>query len=156
MAGLPYPPISFPARVSGGTPGSPVVRLAGEHDASSRVAIATTIDRAADSERVEVVVDLSGITFMDASTLGALVGARDRLQRRHLTLILRSPSTYARWLLDLSGVGAALGVPGSTPRAPALGTWVGVPRQPLPTPDQRVVVPTRPKVNTAAVIRGRG
>jgi anti-sigma B factor antagonist len=46
-----------------------------------------------------IVLDLSGVTFMDSSSLGVLVQARGRLTPDGGSLILRNPSSAARLLL---------------------------------------------------------
>ena len=51
-----------------------------------------------------VLVDLSAVTFMDASTVGAIVGSRNRLQSRAKSVEVRSPSTAARRVLELCGL----------------------------------------------------
>jgi anti-anti-sigma factor len=51
-----------------------------------------------------VVLDLSGVTFMDSSCLGVLEHARTTLTTDGGSLILRNPSRAARRLLSVAGV----------------------------------------------------
>src|SRR5688572_17293611 len=74
---------------------STVVWVRGEHDIATRVSLAVTIARAARLDDATLVVDLSGVTFMDASTVGALVGAANRLRSRSQLLVVRAPSSAA-------------------------------------------------------------
>ena len=54
-----------------------VVRLAGELDVSSTAGLrALLTEQVVDEGRVHLVVDLTGLTFMDSSGLGALVRAQ--------------------------------------------------------------------------------
>ena len=107
-----------------------VVWLHGDHDIATKVAVVVTIARAAQRDDADLLVDLSEVTFMDASTIGALVGSRNRLRARSRSLLLRSPSPCARRVIDLCGlahlvVSSEAGNPADA--APALGTWVDVP-----------------------------
>jgi hypothetical protein len=72
---------------------------------------------------------------MDASIVGTLVGARNRLATRSLALHIRSPSAAAERLFAVCGrtgreQGAAKLRLHASGDAPALGTWVDVPAQP--------------------------
>ncbi len=81
-----------------------VVWLHGDHDLASRASVTGAIDLAADLERVDVLVDLSLVTFLDASIIGALVEARNHLRARRLTLDLRAPSHPARRVIEVCGL----------------------------------------------------
>jgi hypothetical protein len=75
-----------------------------------------------------LVLDLSGVEFMGASTLGTIVRAREFLRERSASLTARSPSAFARRVISACGlddllspspeVGAVTGN--------ALGSWVAV------------------------------
>jgi anti-sigma B factor antagonist len=55
--------------------------------------------------RRDVELDLTGVAFMDASALGALIGARRRFERRGQSLRVRlRPSTQPHRLLTLTGI----------------------------------------------------
>ena len=51
-----------------------------------------------------IVLDLSGVTFMDSSCLSVLVQARGTLSADGGSLILRNPSNAARRVLSISGI----------------------------------------------------
>jgi anti-sigma B factor antagonist len=51
-----------------------------------------------------VVVDLSGVTFMDASGLGVLVGAARRVHHGGRDIVLRDPSARTLRVLQISRV----------------------------------------------------
>lgn len=74
----------------------------------------------------DLVVDLSGIQFMDASTIGAIIRTRDELRPQLLSLTLRSPSTFARRILGLCGLTDLLDPPlvdtGTIQRTRAFGS----------------------------------
>lgn len=111
--------------------GFTIVWLHGEHDIATRATVVATIARAAQRDDADLLVDLSEVTFMDASTIGALVGSRNRLRARSQSLLLRSPSPRARRILDLCGLAHLIQVRTEaehpTGAAAALGTWVDVP-----------------------------
>jgi len=53
----------------------------------------------------DVVVDLSGVTFMDSTALGALVAATNRSREQGATLMLRGESAFVSRLLKVAGLG---------------------------------------------------
>ena len=114
---------------AGGDPLRTVVSLRGEHDIATKVPLSLAIARAARLEQVAVLLDMSAVTFLDASTIGAIVGSRNRLHSRGQGLEVRSPSARARRVLDLCGLADLIQ---QEPRqssgpAPALASWVDVP-----------------------------
>ena len=107
-----------------------VVWVRGEHDIATRVNLSATIAQVAGLDDADIVVDLSGVTFMDASTIGALIGARNRLRASCRSLSVRAPSPRARQVLDLCGLARLIDehpAPVQPPVAGALGSWVDVP-----------------------------
>jgi anti-anti-sigma factor len=129
-----------------------LIWVRGEHDLATRSELSDTLAWPIAGEHCDVVVDLSLVTFMDASTVGVIVGARNLLGERSQKLTLRAPSHFARWVLDicgLSGLVEAEKVPSVT-RTGALSSWVQVPAvDPCeagspPQPRPSVVQPQRP------------
>ncbi|MCD9625135.1 STAS domain-containing protein [Rhabdothermincola salaria] len=107
-----------------------MVWLRGDHHLGTRTRLSAAIAEAARADDADLVVDLSGVTFMDASTIGALVVARHHLRARSRSLCVRAPSPLARRLLDACGLVALIdddAEPAHPPAAPALGSWVDVP-----------------------------
>lgn len=58
----------------------------------------------------EVVLELSGVTFVDSSGLSAIIKLHQRLEAEGASLALRTPSSFVVRLLDLTGVSGALTV----------------------------------------------
>ena len=81
-------PVAFPARDADRT----VVWLRGEHDICTVPALSQILARAIALDDGDLVVDLSGVQFMDASTVGVILRARDFLRLQSRSLALRSPS----------------------------------------------------------------
>jgi anti-anti-sigma factor len=81
-----------------------VVWIHGEHDVSTVAALSATLARAIAVDDADLVVDLSGVQFMGAATVGVIIRARDFLGLRSRSLTLRSPSTCAARLLDMCGL----------------------------------------------------
>ena len=54
--------------------------------------------------RRALVLDLSEVTFLDASALGVLVGVAKRARRLHSDLVLREPSRMIVRLLEITGL----------------------------------------------------
>jgi anti-sigma B factor antagonist len=152
-----------------------VVWVRGEHDIATRVSLVAAIARAAQRDEADLLVDLSEVTFMDASIIGALVGSRNRLRVRSQSLQLRAPSPPARRVLDLCGLTDLIIHPDAaegmhpTGAAAALSTWVeAAPStsrltsdEPVPTPEPRparlrATVAARRAERTATVEADRG
>lgn len=81
-----------------------VVWLQGEHDIANVAPLREVLDGAAAADEVDVVVDLTDVTFISAATVGALVHARGSLREHSRDLVLRSPSECARRVLDVCEV----------------------------------------------------
>jgi len=56
-----------------------------------------------------LVIDLSELGFIGASTLGTIVGAREVLRRRSGTLTVRCAPPLARRIIDICGLSDLLG-----------------------------------------------
>lgn len=85
-------------------PDRAVIWLDGEHDVDTLSTLTDTLTRAIGTDDSDVIVDLSGVTFMCAATVGALIGGRNSLRRQSRSLTLRSPSPIAGRVLDLCGI----------------------------------------------------
>lgn len=107
-----------------------VVWLVGEHDLSTVDAVTEAFAAVMAAGSTDVVVDLSGVGFMGASTVGVLVDA-DRLFTLYGgSLKLRSPSRCAARVVEVCGLTAMLTVAPATGRG-ALASWVAVPTEPV-------------------------
>jgi anti-sigma B factor antagonist len=80
-----------------------VVWLDGEHDIATVSALTDVLASAVSAGDTDLVVDLSGVTFIGAAPVGALIRSLDMLRLQSRTLTVRSPSTFARRVLDLCG-----------------------------------------------------
>lgn len=111
--------------------GRAAVWLWGEHDLATVRIVTTALAAAVAVEDVPVVVDLSDVDFMDASTLSSLMNGRKLLAGRGRRLTVRSPQPFSRRLLelcDLAGLVEADVPSARDPRAPtALQSWIAVP-----------------------------
>ena len=121
-------PLEDPAEATGPIANGDVVWLRGDYDISVETALSHTLAQAVALDETDLVVDLSGVTFMDAATIGVIIGARNNLRRESRSLVLRSPSGCAWRVLHLCGLTGLLGPPPVAPRltgtAPGLGTSI--------------------------------
>ena len=81
-----------------------VVWLEGEQDIATLPVLADTLANVTSAGDANVIVDLSGVTFMSTATIDELVRARNLLLGLSRNLTLRSPSKCARLLLDRCGL----------------------------------------------------
>ena len=81
-----------------------VVWLDGEQDIATAAVLADTLANLTSADDANLIVDLSGVTFMSTATIDELIRARNLLLGLSRNLTLRSPSKCARRLLDLGGL----------------------------------------------------
>jgi anti-anti-sigma factor len=122
---------------AGADAGPTVVWLVGEHDISTDSALCRALARAIALDATALVIDLSGLEFMGASTLGTIVRAREYLRRRSGSLTVRAAPPMARRIIGICGFNDLLGLGPRveevrTPTMGALGSWVAVPVAELP------------------------
>lgn len=97
-------------------PGGWLVEVSGEIDLHTAPSLRTALDSAvadaasAGSDGADVVVDLSGVGFMDSTGLGELVGAHKALSRAGGRLHLVVTSDRVARLLTLTGLDEVLAV----------------------------------------------
>jgi anti-anti-sigma factor len=140
------PIVSIARRGSGDDAARTVVWVSGEHDISTKDSLAAWIAHAALLDDRDVIVDLSGVTFMDGSTVSAIVEAARRLAAASQSLVLRSPSPSALRVIEICGVehlgevapAAAFHPSGA---AAALSTWVDVPASGRAEPQSESATP---------------
>jgi anti-anti-sigma factor len=84
--------------------GTPVVYLSGELDLTSAGQFSTAIDAALGSHPGRLILDASGLTFMDSSGIVLLVSATQRVQE----VQVRDPSPIVRRLIELTGLSKVL------------------------------------------------
>lgn len=65
-----------------------VVVVAGEVDLFTAPDLKSRLSAAIDAGRTRVVADLSGVTFIDSSSLGVLIGAHKQLESRDGELVI--------------------------------------------------------------------
>jgi anti-anti-sigma factor len=98
-----------------------VVWLSGEHDLTTQRVVTAALACAAAAE-VDVVVDLTDVSFMDASILGVMVDSHRLLADRGNRLTFRGAQGVARRVIEVCGLADLIEGPVN-----ALETWVEVP-----------------------------
>ena len=73
-----------------------VVWLGGECDIATVVVLDEALTKAISDDRRDLIVDLSGVTFIGTVTIDALILARSTLRRQFRSLTVRSPSRWGR------------------------------------------------------------
>lgn len=88
-----------------------VIASEGEIDVSSVGAFRDAVSEAARAGVDRLVIDLSEVSFIDSSGLGALLDAQNRLRRDKRQLAVVAPSgTAAAVLLELAGLRGRLSI----------------------------------------------
>jgi anti-anti-sigma factor len=88
-----------------------VIWLDGDHDIATVAVLADTLAKVICADDANLIVDLSGVTFMSTATIDELIRARNLLLGLSRNLTLRSPSKRARRVLDVCGPPAGLEEP---------------------------------------------
>jgi len=83
--------------------GAVIVRLVGELDLYNAHLVRDELVAAAEREPERLVVELSGVTFIDSTGLGVLIEARTRLANRRAFLLV-APGLETRRALEISGL----------------------------------------------------
>lgn len=84
--------------------GQAVVWLDGEEDIATVAVLAGRLDQAVSADHRDLIVDLSGLTFLSTATIEELIRVRNILLGQNRNLSLRSPSPFASRLLNLCGL----------------------------------------------------
>ena len=83
--------------------GATVIGLAGELDLYNANEIREALLECCAEAPERLVVDLSGVTFIDSTALGVLIEGRTRLEN-HRAFLLASPGLETRRALEISGL----------------------------------------------------
>jgi anti-sigma B factor antagonist len=86
------------------------VVLSGELDVLTARRVRETLIAISNSGEPRVVVDMSNVTFLDSTGLSALVGPLKRFRSMGGELVVRSPATSVRKVLELTGLTRVLTV----------------------------------------------
>jgi anti-sigma B factor antagonist len=82
----------------------PVIALSGELDPHTAPLLQGTIDQLLAEGSTDLVLDLSGLGFVDSSGLRVLISAQSLLADQGGTLTLHAPSETVRRLLEITGL----------------------------------------------------
>jgi anti-sigma B factor antagonist len=96
-----------------------IVSLAGEIDLSNHVALRATLNDLVVGGAVDLVLDLSDVTFMDSTGLGALIGTRRRVHAFGGSLAIVLTNAAIRRVFEITGLDKVFDLHES--RAAALG-----------------------------------
>ena len=97
--------------------GQEVVVVHGELDVATAPLLRAALDTVYARRPGRVEVDLSRVSFLDASALTTLIAARRRLAARGATLALHRPSPIARRVLEITGFDRVVEITGRDPAA---------------------------------------
>jgi anti-anti-sigma factor len=81
-----------------------IIWLRGEHDIATDGDLRRTLARAIAHNNAAIVVDLSKVEFISASTLGVIVAAWNSLRQESRSLTMRSPSPHVRRVIGICGL----------------------------------------------------
>jgi anti-sigma B factor antagonist len=105
MQQLSTQPRSGQLRVSIGRSESiPVLKVVGEVDMSSVSLLRERYEQVASESVPRLLVDLSGVTFLDSSGLAVLISMDEELHARGAQLTLLAPTPAVRRLFDITGL----------------------------------------------------
>ena len=82
-----------------------VVSVRGEVDLHTAPKLQQAIERAAETSGAVVVVDMSGVGFMDSTALSALVRSKETLDEKAALLRLVAPSRAVQRIFSVTGLG---------------------------------------------------
>ena len=85
------------------------VKVTGDVDMASAPRLRSMLDELVDSGATRIVLDCHDLSFLDSSGIGVLIAVRTRMGEDG-ELVLDSPPTHVRKVLDITGVGTHLSV----------------------------------------------
>ena len=86
--------------------------LSGELDHHSATEVRQALDGAITEDVQTLMLDMSGVTFMDSSGIGVILGRYRTMQQRGGRLCITAMSTYAARILKMAGVLSLFGQEG--------------------------------------------
>jgi anti-anti-sigma factor len=110
--------------------GPTVVWLQGEHDIATDDELRRVLACVIAANAAAIVLDLSDVELMSASTLGVILKARKLVCQQSRSLTVRSPSAFVRRIIGICGLDYLFGPSGQKAddrTEDALGPWVAVP-----------------------------
>ena len=102
------PPESTLSAVISKEGGDTVLSLVGELDLDTATRFREEVADLVYDTRLHLVIDLTGLDFIDSTGLGALVGEMARVHRGHGDMMLRSPTPSVRRTIETAGLERAL------------------------------------------------
>ncbi len=94
------PPMVLVTSPRGGV-GRTVVWVRGEHDLASAHSLSAAIASAAAVHDTDIALDLSGVAFMDSTTIHVIERAKWSIETEGRALSVRNPSRFAHFVLGL-------------------------------------------------------
>src|SRR5471030_32837 len=82
-----------------------IITLSGELDHNSAEEVRVRIDDRIDRDNIEkVILNFSGVTFMDSSGIGAVLGRYKKLSNKRGTLCIAEPNKNVNRIFELAGL----------------------------------------------------
>jgi anti-sigma B factor antagonist len=104
---------------TGGRHGHTVVRLRGQLDAADTAGVTAALADVV-ARHPDIIIDLTGLEFIDCSGLRALAGVREQARRAGGGLLLASPQRLVLRVLALSGLADVFSIHASLEQAEAV------------------------------------
>ena len=100
--------------------GSCLVSLSGDLDINSAAEFSARVDAVTAAAAVHVIVELSGVQFVDSSGLNSLVVAARETEHRGASFVVAAPAHYVARVFELVRIGESIAVVGSVDEALAM------------------------------------
>ncbi|HUC15907.1 MAG TPA: STAS domain-containing protein [Acidimicrobiales bacterium] len=81
-----------------------IIWLRGEHDIATDGALRRTLEGAIALNDAAILIDLSEVELLSASTLGVIVAARNSLRQQSRSLTMRAPTPHVRRVISICGL----------------------------------------------------
>jgi anti-anti-sigma factor len=113
-----------------------IVFVWGEVDCATAPRLAGTLAEMTEQGRLNLVVDLSGVYFMDSTGLAVLAVAHKRLQQAGGSLVLAGPTPAVRRSLEITGLDQMMPVTDALPKVSSALLESTRARERTPDPDE--------------------
>ncbi len=90
--------------------GVAVIEVAGELDLYTAPRLKEALLSAMDEGVLNIIVDMSGVHFIDSSALGVLIGGVKRLKPKEGKLVLVSVDENVNWIFQITGLNSVFDI----------------------------------------------
>ncbi|MFA5802515.1 MAG: STAS domain-containing protein [Thermoleophilia bacterium] len=87
-----------------------IIEVAGELDLYTAPSLKETLLAALEGDTLKVLIDMTGVHFIDSSALGVLIGGVKRLKPKGGKMVLVSVDENVNWIFQITGLNSVFDI----------------------------------------------